>query len=118
MAGIERQVNRVGKFLYKNLDGADAIKFKSQMCEVYVTMYYQVPEEPDTFDELTFIISLTTYADKLRINITEDTSMQETILHKTYIEDQLGDLHKINEDILSKMRKAVSKKYAEYDFIY
>lgn len=111
-------VNKVGKYLNKNIDGAFKIEFKSNECEVTMRMYYQVPDDPDSFEEMHFIINITSYQNKLRINLTEDTPMEKTIGQVILKEEELSDLSLVKYKVMSALKKAIAKEYKEYDFIY
>lgn len=111
-------INKVGKYLKSNIDGAFKIAFKPMHCEVTMRMYYQVPKDPDSLDEMHFTIDITSYQNKLRINITEDTLMEKTIGQIILDPDELSDLDLVRKKILLRIKKAIAKEYAEYDFIY
>lgn len=111
-------VNKVGKYLKKSIDGAYKIEFEPMHCDVWMRMYYQVPREVDTFSEIKFLIDITSYANKLRINITEQTQMEKTIGQIILQPEQLNDLNIVRAMILEKIQKFIAKEYADYDFVY
>lgn len=111
-------VNKLGKYLNKNIDGAFKIKFSPMECEVTMRMYYQVPDEPETFNEMIFLIDITSYQNKLRINLTENTVMEKTIGQIILNDEELADFSLARKKILSLIEKFIGKEYAEYDFIY
>jgi len=111
-------INKVGKYLKNNIDGAFKIKFGPMLCEIEMRMYYQIPNDPESFDEIHFLIDITSYANKLRINITENTKMEKTIGQLILTSDELQDLVLIRKKILKKIEDFISKEYADYDFIF
>lgn len=111
-------VNKVGKYLKNNIDGAYKIKFSPMECEVTMRMYYQVPNEPDTTDEMQFFLNVTSYQNKVRVNITEDTAMEKTIGQVVLTPEELKDLNLAKRKILAKVRRFIEREYSEYDFIY
>lgn len=111
-------INKVGRYLSKNIDGAYKLEFHPMDCEVYMRMYYQVPGSPDSFDEMKFFISITSYSNKLRINLTEDTEMEKTIGQLILFPDELYDLDRIKKRVLTMIRKSINKEFAEFDFVY
>lgn len=122
-----KQVNRVGKYLYSKFDSRDSIKFKPNMCEVYFTLYYQLPEELQIEDddtgindmhEMQMCINITTYANKLRVEINEISPSECTISFAVYDEVTCQDLELVRSKILNKLRKDISKTYEDYDFIF
>lgn len=111
-------IKKVGKFLNDNIDGAFKIKFGAMNCEVWMKMYYQVPGRADTFEEMDFLIDITSYQNKLRVNLIEDTYDEKTVGHFVLKPEELTDLHKVKSDVLAKIQKYIAKEYADYDFIY
>ena len=111
-------VNKVGKYLNKHIDGAYKITFKSMTCEVLMRMYYQVEGDPDTFNEMNFEISITSYQNKVRVNLTEITDMEKTIGQIILRDEELKDLSLAQKRILSTLRRAIEKEYKDYIFVY
>lgn len=122
-----QQVNRVGKFLYKHIDGAFNYKKSSNMYDVYMTILYQLPveskdkskgEEFNDLHEMTLDINVTTYLNKVRINIIEMTPEEKTIGYDLYEPEKLEDLVKASEIILKKIHKRISREFREYEFLF
>ena len=111
-------VNKVGKYLRKNIDGAYKITFSPEQCSVLMKMYYQIPGDPDSFSEMDFIIDIATYANKLRVNITENDENEKTIGQLILDLFELGDLGTVKAKVMNKLIKSISKEYSEYDFVY
>ena len=111
-------INKIGKYLKANIDGAFKIKFNAMDCEVTMRMYYQIPGDPDSIQEIHFTIDITSYQNKIRINLTEDTLMEKTIGQIILGPDELVDLGLVRKKILTKIEKFIAKEYAMYDFIY
>lgn len=122
-----QQVNRVGKFLYKHIDGAFNYKKSSNMYDVYMTILYQLPvesqdkskgEEFNDLHEMTLDINVTTYLNNVRINIIEMTPEEKTIGYDLYEPEKLEDLVKASEIILKKIHKRISREFREYEFLF
>lgn len=122
-----QQVNRVGKYLYKNLDGAFKIKNSSNTCDVYTTVLYQLPylqripgkgKEYNDVHEMTLNLNITTYQNKVRINIIEMDPNERTIGYDLYKPEVLDDLREAERLIYQKVCKRLSKTYQEYDFLF
>ena len=122
-----QQVNRVGKFLYKHIDGAFNYKKSSNMYDVYMTILYQLPvesqdkskgEEFNDLHEMTLDINVTTYLNKVRINIIEMTPEEKTIGYDLYEPEKLEDLVNASEIILKKIHKRISREFREYEFLF
>ena len=109
-------VNKFGKYLYRNIDGADKIEFTPNTCDVYMFMYYQAAGEE--MNEMRFDLSITTYSNKIRINITEVTSMERTIGQIIYPAEDLLNPQKAAERAYRDVIKKIEKAYADYEFVY
>lgn len=124
-----QQVNRVGKYLYKHLDGAYKIKNSPNTCDVYVTVLYQIPpeflkkygikgDEYEKVNEMTVNLSITTYQNKVRINIIEVTPDEKTIGFDVYKPEQLENLQESAAMIFNKVCKRISKEFQDYEFLF
>ena len=127
MLSANQQVNRVGKYLYNNLDGAFKYKTSSNTCDVYFTLLYQLPldmQEPDKgkeyndVHEITVDINITTYQNKVRVNVIEMTPMQRTLGYDLYEPELLENIESAKSRIFKKVVKRVSRAYSEYDFLF
>ena len=127
MLSANQQVNRLGKFLYKHIDGSFNYKKSSNMYEVYMTILYQIPvenqdnskgKEFNYLHEMTLDINITTYMNKIRINIVEMTPEEKTIGYDLYEPEKLEDLVKASEIILKKIHKRISREFREYEFLF
>ena len=98
---IGQKVNTLGKYINRHIDGAYKIKFSPNMCDVYMLMYFQEPGNPD-LQEMHFDINITTYQNKIRVNVTEISPHERTIGHDTFDEESLKDLNKALYKILNK----------------
>lgn len=119
-------VNKIGKYLYNNLDGAFKFKKSVNMYDVYITLLYQVKEDDRREDddeyndvhEMTLDLNITTYQNKLRVNVIEDDNNECTIGHFVVSEEKLQDLESAKALIYNKVIKQVSKAYEDFDFIF
>ena len=110
-------INKIGKYLNKNIDGAFKIKFGPMYCELTMRMYYQIPRDLE-LKKMKFIINITAYSNKLRVNITEDTPAEKTIGQVILMPQDFSDLNLIREKVLAELKKDIAREYAEYEFIY
>ena len=127
MLSANQQVNRLGKFLYKHIDGSFNYKKSSNMYDVYMTILSQLPvdkqdeakgKEFNDLHEMTLDINITTYMNKIRINIVEMTPEEKTIGYDLYEPEKLEDLVKASEIILKKIHKRISREFREYEFLF
>ena len=127
MISANKKVNILGKYLYKHLDGAFRYVTTSNMCDVYFTLLYQLrledrlptntPEEND-IHEMTIDINITTYQNKLRVNILEVTKAERTIGFDVYDPEITKDLKAAMELIYARIVKKVAKAFKDYDFLF
>jgi hypothetical protein len=111
-------IKKVGKYLNDVIDGTYKIAFHPMECEIFMRMYYQIPNVKESFDEMKFIISVTSYQNKLRINLTEDDEYEKTIGQLILFPEELTDLPIVRKRVLQMIKKAISKEFREFDFIY
>ena len=124
-----QQVNRLGKYLYKNLDGAFKIQNSSNMCDVYVTVLYQIPaeilkrynitdEQYTDVHEMTVNINITTYQNKVRINVIEMTNKEKTIGFDLYDAESLVNLQESARKVFQRVCSRIAKEFKDYDFLF
>lgn len=117
-----QQVNRVGKYLYKHLDGAYKYTKSGNMYDIYCTLLYELKEEcggtPNDVQEMTININITTYQNKLRINTIEMTPMERTLGFDLMKPEELVDLKKASEIILWKVGNRIRKAYKDYRILF
>jgi hypothetical protein len=111
-------VNKLGKYLYKHIDGAFRIEFTPNMCDIYITVYYQEVGDPDTFSEMNIDLNVTTYQDKIRVNVIDTGEMERTLGSKTFKKDILEDMNQAMFDIYSFVCKKVEDAYEDYSFVF
>ena len=63
-------------------------------------------------------INITTYQNKVRVDIIEMTSAERTLGYNLYPPEKLNDLPSAMKLIWRNIVNKVSKAYADYDFIF
>lgn len=116
-------VNIIGKYLFKHIDGAYNFKKGANTYDVYFTILYQLKEDYRTdkdhdMHEMNINISITTYSDKLRMNIIEISPRENTLGFNTFSLSKFDDLQSGYEIIMNTLMKRLSKEYQNYDFIF
>lgn len=119
-------VNKVGRYLYEHLDGAFKVAKSPNMYDIWLTLLYQIPSEYLTesekedvdVQELTINLNVTTYDDKLRVNIIVEDEYEKTIGTKTFSFAKLDNLEWLRLEILKFIRKKLEKEYEDYDFYF
>ena len=110
-------VNKVGKYLYNHLDGAFRFSKSSNMCDVYFLLLYQA-EGDDEVHEMHIDINVTTYQNKIRVNIIEVTPEERTLGYNCYEPHVFDDLEAGKDRIYKTIVRKVSKAYEDYDFLF
>jgi len=121
-------VNKVGQYIYKNLDGSVKSVRSSNTYDIYTNVYYQldrldqVPgrqsEGYNDMHEMLINISLTTYQNKIRVNIHEVTPEEYTFGYFVVPPEKLNDVKYAKDLIYSKVCKLIAKHYDDYNFIF
>lgn len=116
------QVNRVGKYLYKHLDGAYKYVKSGNMCDIYVTLLYQLkPEfggEVNDVKEMTININVTTYQNKIRINTIEITPQERTLGYDIMKPNECEDLQTAYKIIIQKVSNRIRNAYKDYLILF
>lgn len=112
-----QQVNRIGKAIYKNLDGAFKFVKSSNTCDIYTTVLYEVPGSNDV-QEMTLDINLTTYQNKVRVNIIEMTDMERTVGFDVYRPEDLDNTQLSVGRIINRIRKRIIAAFNQYNFLF
>ena len=123
-------VNRVGKYLYQHIDGAFKFNKSSNMCDVYFLLLYQVPrpyqipgrqrEGYNDMHEMNVNVNITTYQNKIRVNVTEVTPEERTLGFDVYnpeLLDTIG-IEALKDKIYDKVCRRIEKAYKDYDFAF
>lgn len=118
MMDIQQKINKLGKYLKKKIDGAYKIAFSPGMCDVYLTVYYQLPGDADSFKTLNFDLNITHYADKIRINVTAMDDMEKTIGQLIYKPDKIEHMDTAVQVIYRDVCKKIAEEYSGFDFIF
>ena len=115
-------VNKIGKYLYNHIDGAFKYKKSSNMYDVYFTLLYQLKlefgGEVNDVKEMTVNINITTYQNKIRVNVIEMTPEERTIGYDLFTPDKLQNLEEAKDLIFNRVVKRVSKAYENYIFLF
>ena len=121
-------VNKVGQYLYKNIDSAYKGIRSTNTYDVYFFVLYQIPFEQripgrnkegyNDMHEMHINISLTTYQNKIRVNVTEISPKEWTFGYILIPPEKLKNLDEARKLILDQVIKKLKKHYQDYDFLY
>lgn len=124
---LGQQVNKVGQFLYQNIDGAYKIVRGSNRCDVYMILLYQLHEkdqkpelgeEYNDVHEMHIDLSITYYDDKLRVNVVHCDKYEKTLGHFTIKPELLADMKAVKTSVLAKVQHYLVKEYQDYNFLF
>lgn len=126
-----QKVNAIAKYIKKHIEGAYKIAFSPMTADVYITIYYQIPKEVrdllkkydaeitnDEMKEMDIDISITSYQNKIRINVIRMDDNEKTLGHFVLKPEETKDLYAVTESIKDKVASFIEKEYADYDFIF
>lgn len=121
-----QQVNKIGKFLFKNLGGSRSIKFSPNTCDVYFIILYQLPydqqylkngREKNDVHEMLLDLNITTYQNKIRVNVIEVTPEEKTLGFDLFEPEIAQNLPLAKSLIYDRVVKRVAKAYKDYNFL-
>lgn len=120
-------VNKVGKYLYRGIDGREKIKFTGNTCDVYITVYYQIPankqnpadgSDVNDLHEMLINISITTYQNKIRVNTIAVTPQEQTLGYDLYYPEEVQNVGVACEKIYKKVCARIAKAFKDFDFLF
>jgi len=120
-------IPKVAKYLYKSIDSAYDLKTSVNTADVFISVLYQLPvyigvSKTRSYDsdvnEMKLNINLTTYAKKIRMNIIEISPEEKTLGFDTFNPEDLEDVVEARKKIMNKIKKRISKEFADYEFIF
>ena len=121
-----QQINKIGKYLYKTLAGAQSMKISPNMCDVYFIILYQLPYEkqfvrntPEQNDvhEMLIDANITTYRNHIRVNTIEVTPEERTLGFDLFNPAIAQNLEYAKSAIYDRIIKRVTKAYKDYIFL-
>ena len=84
-------------------------------------MLFEIPENRDSYGEVKFVISIVSYQNKLRINITELSEREKTvgqIILKDADLENMTDFEQIRFRIVKSINKYLEKEYPGYYLVF
>ena len=121
-----QMTNDLSKYFYTKTDGAYKIKRSGNMVDIWMRIYYQVPtirkpgggKEEFPLQEMILNINMTSYANKMRVNMIEVSPEEQTLGHFVLPTEKLIDLEQARQEILKRIRRRLDKMFEGYEFIY
>lgn len=121
------QINKIGKYLYKNFGGSQSIEFSPNMCDVYFIILYQLPYDKQfvrngpavnkKIHEMIIDANITTYRNKIRVNTIEITPEERTLGFDLFDPSIAQNLEYARAAIYDRIVKRVAKAYKDYIFL-
>ena len=121
---VNQQVKRIGQYLYRHIDGAYDYRSGPNYFDVYFILLYELkpelrkPDQDYPVQEMDINLNITTYQNKIRINITEITPQERTIGSDVYSPEKVQDLNKAYSLIMNKIYRRICRAYDDYHFMY
>ena len=117
-----QQVNMIGRYMYNWLDGAFKFKTTPNTFDVYITLLYREPYVENVSDpevhEMVLDLNITTYLNKIRVNVIELSPEERTLGFDIYEPESLYNIEEGAALIFKKICKRISKAYKEYEFLF
>lgn len=124
------KVNKIAKYIKKHIEGAYKLTFSPMTADVYVTIYYQIPDEviktvekynqtiDSSMHEMDIDINITSYQNKIRINVIRMDDNEKTLGHFVIKPEDTEDLNAVLAAIKQKVSSFIEKEYQDYDFVF
>ena len=114
-----QQVNRIGRYLFNHIDSAYNYKKSGNMFDVYMTVYYQNVSNYDSdVEEMNIDVNITTYNNKIRINLISLGEYEKTIGYDLYKPEVLENLAEAYSAIMNRIKYRITKEFADYEFLF
>lgn len=125
---VSQLVNKVGQYLYNNIDSAYKGVRSTNTYDVYMFVLYQLPYEQwvpgkqnegyNDMHEMHINISLTTYQSKVRVNVTEISPEEWTFGYILIPPEKLKNLEDARTLIYEKVAQKIQNHYKDYKFLF
>lgn len=126
---VTKLVNTVGKSLYKRLDGSYSFKKGNGFSEVRSTILYQIPkevsdrynlvqEERDKVNAMDVMINITTYSNKIRVEVIELSPEEKTIAFKTFKSEAFSNIQQGLSTVYSFITSSIEKEFNGYEILF
>lgn len=124
------KVNKIAKYIKKHIEGAYKLTFSPMTADVYVTIYYQIPDEviktvekynqtiDSSMHQMDIDINITSYQNKIRINVIRMDDNEKTLGHFVIKPEDTEDLNAVLAAIKQKVSSFIEKEYQDYDFVF
>ena len=126
---LNKIVNSIGKYLYKNLEGSYSLKKHSNSCEVKFTVLYQIPKnvsdkyslakaERDKVNVMDVCADVATYGNVLRVEILQITPESKTVAFKSFKAPAPLNVQKFLKRVLQFVTSSIEKEYEGYEVLF
>lgn len=124
---LQQVLNKIGKYIYKHIDGAYKIQFSSNQCDVWFNVYYQpkyydrIPGKGEQYNDvktMSINLNLATYQDKIRVNVIDGSGYGKTLGHFVLKDTDLSSFQAARDVIYDTTIRIIVKNYKDTDFIF
>lgn len=110
-------INQVGKYLYNHIDSALRYKKSGNTFDVWFVVYHQKIGTPDLL-EMGINLNLTTYANKIRMNITEVSPMEKTLGQRIYEVEAFNNVVLASKKLFKDTQVIIRKSFTDCEFLF
>lgn len=122
---VNQKVNQIGRFIGRNVDGIVRTLKSGNMYDVWFKVLYEIPDKgplykkvSDEVFEMIININITTYQNKLRVNVIGPPPDDKTIGHAVFKPELIEDVNEAKNLIMDKVKIFIEKEFKDYDFIF
>ena len=126
---LNKVVNSLGKAIYKRLEGSYSFKKTSNMYEIKSTVLYQIPkrisdrynlvdEERNKVNVMNVTVNITTYSNKIRVEVIEVTPEEKTIAFRTFKSDWFDNIQTGINYVYSFITSSIEKEFSGYELLF
>lgn len=106
-------VNIIGKYLYSHIHNAQRYTKTGNSYELYIALIQQDEDSNEAPKKLMVSLNITTYQNKLRINLIAHTPSEETLGYALFNPSNFDSLDDAREQILRSMNKMLQSAYSK-----
>lgn len=114
---LSQLVNIVGKYVYKNINGGYEFKKRPNIVDMFFNIPCQYVDNPES-SQISVNINVTTYQDKLRVNLVEVSSMERTLGYFTVNVSKFADSQDLCKSIMNKIHTKLDKSFSDCTILY
>lgn len=112
-----QMINQMGQYLYSHIDSSENKRKSPNMFDVWFRVYYQLPGD-ENLKEMGIDLNLTTYANKIRMNIIETSPAERTLGQRVYEVEALNNTVLGSKKVFKDTQKIIQKAFRDCQFLF